>query len=105
MASSTATDAATTSDLSAEESYKKLVDDYTKGGLGLSKGAKIGIGVGASIVGLVVIGMIILLIRLRQKKSTHEGDEKSQDFQEGSDSQSDEARAAEARRMKALDNM
>ncbi|KAK6530526.1 hypothetical protein TWF694_003868 [Orbilia ellipsospora] len=102
MASNTATDAAATSDLSAEQSYKNLVDDYTKQGLGLSKGAKIGIGVGASIVGLVVVGMIILLLRLRRSKSAREKDE---GFSEVPDNQSAEARAAEARRMKALDNM
>ncbi|KAK6337680.1 hypothetical protein TWF730_003072 [Orbilia blumenaviensis] len=90
----------------AIESYKTLVDDYVKNGLNLSTGAKIGIGVGAAVVGLVIIGMIVfIIVRLRRSRSS-ESHGFGAEGKDGSDSnRTEEQIAAEARRMRALDNM
>ncbi|KAK6355614.1 hypothetical protein TWF718_000009 [Orbilia javanica] len=103
MAETTSSNPSSTSNSAAIESYKNLVDDYVKNGLNLSTGAKIGIGVGAGVVGLVILGMIIfIIIRLRRRKPGEENDE----VKGGSEvSLTEEQKAAEARRMRALENM
>ncbi|KAK6500533.1 hypothetical protein TWF481_010876 [Arthrobotrys musiformis] len=107
MSENTSASPSSTSDAAAIESYKSIVDDYVKNGLNLSNGAKIGIGVGAGIVGLVIIGMIIFIVtRLRRSKSSKLGDADA-DSRGGSETTilTDEQKAAEARRMRALNNM
>ncbi|KAK6523084.1 hypothetical protein TWF694_005982 [Orbilia ellipsospora] len=91
-----------TTDSSAIQTYKNEVDNYVKNGLNLSTNAKIGIGVGASIIALGVIGMVIFIVvtQCRSKKlgENEEGGMSSDDL-------SEEEKAAEARRMEALNNM
>ncbi|KAF3078385.1 hypothetical protein TWF569_003354 [Orbilia oligospora] len=106
MSETTSAGPSSASNSAAIESYKTLVDDYVKNGLNLSTGAKIGIGVGAGIVGLVIIGMIIFIaIRLRRSRSNKSGESNTEGKGESETSLTEEQKAAEARRMRALDNM
>ncbi|KAK6530552.1 hypothetical protein TWF281_007395 [Arthrobotrys megalospora] len=106
MSETTPASSSSTSDLAAIESYKGLVDDYVKNGLNLSTGAKIGIGVGAGVVGLVIIGMIIfIVVRLRRSRSEKSSKAGAQGKGGSETSLTEEQKAAEARRMRALDNM
>ncbi|RVD83641.1 uncharacterized protein DFL_005421 [Arthrobotrys flagrans] len=106
MPETTSSNPSTTSNSAAIESYKNLVDDYVKNGLNLSTGAKIGIGVGAGVVGLVIIGMIIFIaIRLRRSRSSKSGEANTEGKGGSETSLTEEQKAAEARRMRALDNM
>ncbi|KAF3931424.1 hypothetical protein ABW19_dt0202185 [Dactylella cylindrospora] len=106
-ATTTDSPTSTSTDLDAYQTYKDLVTDYVENGLGLTKGAKIGIAVGASVVGLVIIGMIIfIVIRLRRSKKyklqrSQDGGEKAG----SSSSLTTEEKEAQERRMRALDNM
>ncbi|KAK6514737.1 hypothetical protein TWF506_007103 [Arthrobotrys conoides] len=106
MSGTTSADPSSASNSAAIESYKGLVDDYVKNGLNLSTGAKIGIGVGAGIVGLVIIGMIIFIaVRLRRSRSNKSSESNAEGKGGSETSLTEEQKAAEARRMRALDNM